>query len=68
MASVVHGGHCYTSSTLQASLVGMVHTFMAGSFISNTNHLSARIHLQQMIDFYHLALVQGDLHEDGTFV
>lgn len=65
--SVVHGGHCYATSTLPDTLVGIVHSFVVGDIITNANHLSARFHLQEMIAFYHLALVERGLDVDGTF-
>lgn len=63
--SVVHGGHLYPRATLQDSLAGIIHCFVAGNWITNTNHTVARFHLQQMIVFCHMAIVEQDIWDDG---
>ena len=57
-ATICHGGHFYSTSTLQDILWGTVHSFMDHTKITNTNHLPAAALLRQMSTFYFAGLVQ----------
>lgn len=65
--AVCEGGHFFATSTLQDTLVGIVHAFMAGNLVTNTEHASARCHLQEMIAFFHLALIRAEVEEEGEY-
>jgi hypothetical protein len=57
-ATICHGGHFYSTSTLQDTLRGTVHSFMDHSKITNTNHPAASALLRRMSTFYFAGLVQ----------
>ena len=59
VATICHGGHFYSTSTLQDILRGMVHSFMDHTKITNTNHPAAAVLLRRMSTFYFAGLVQG---------
>jgi hypothetical protein len=58
-ATICHGGHFYTTSTLQDTLRGTVHSFMDHIKITNTNHPNAAALLRRMSTFYFTGLVQN---------
>lgn len=52
-ASICHGGHFYASSTLRSSCHGILHTFIACSLLTNTEHTTAsRELLRRLLGFY----------------
>lgn len=63
--SVCHGGHFYSAYTMEDTLTAIIHSFMAGNTVTNTNHVPSRLHLQQMISLCHKALVLDDFETDG---
>ena len=63
--TIVHGGHFYSSSLMQATLRGMVHTFVLSNFISNTFHYPSRQLLRRIIIFWGLALLENHLTSQG---
>ncbi|KAF9455282.1 hypothetical protein BDZ94DRAFT_1180331 [Collybia nuda] len=57
--TICHGGHFYPTSCLQDTLFSLIHSFVAGNLVTNTEHEASRLLLRRMVQFYHLALV-GD--------
>jgi hypothetical protein len=57
-ATICHGGHFYSTSTLQDTLRASVHSFMDHSKITNTNHPPAAALLRRMSSLYFTGLVQ----------
>ena len=57
-ATICHGGHFYSTSTLQDILRGTIHGFMDHTKITNTNHPPAAALLRRMSTFYFTGLVQ----------
>jgi hypothetical protein len=64
-ATICHGGHFYSTSTLQDMLRGTVHSFMDHIKITNTNHPPAAALLRRMSTFYFAGLVQ-EVYEGET--
>lgn len=62
--AICHGGHFYAISTIQDTLFGLVHSFIAGNFVTNTDHKSSRLLLRRIAHFYYGALVLGIIDED----
>lgn len=64
-ASICHGGHFYSSSTLRSTCHGIFHTFIACSLLTNTEHTRAsRELLRRFLYFYHKAFL-SDYVVDG---
>jgi hypothetical protein len=63
--SVCRGGHFYARSTMKDTVVSLVHTFICDLFITNVDQCGSRFFLIEMINFYHSALVKGNLRADG---
>lgn len=66
VATICHGGHFYSTSTLQDMLQGTIHSFMDHKKITNTNHPPATALLRRMATFYFTGLVQ-EVFEGETF-
>jgi hypothetical protein len=58
MASIVHGGHFYCTSTMQDTLRAMIHSFVDHVKVTNTNHAPTSSLLRRMATFYYTSLVQ----------
>ena len=58
VASICHGGHFYSSSTMQDSLPGIIHSFVDHIKITNTNHPPVASLLRYMARFYHSGLIE----------
>jgi hypothetical protein len=58
--SICFGGYFYATSTMQDTAIGLMHTFIGSSLISNGTHFSTRAVLRRMALFYHKSLI---LHE-----
>ena len=56
--SICHGGHFYCSSTMQDSLLGIIHSFVDHIKITNTNHPPVASLLRYMARFYHSGLIE----------
>ncbi|KDR84716.1 hypothetical protein GALMADRAFT_46028, partial [Galerina marginata CBS 339.88] len=56
--TICSGGHYTASATIQDTMIGLIHTFMLDSFISNTNHTPTRILLCRLASFYYQGLVK----------
>lgn len=63
--TIIHGGHFYSSSLMQATLQSMIHTFVLGDFISNTFHHPSRQLLRHIVVFWGLALLEDRLTSQG---
>ena len=63
--AICHGGHFYAISTIQDTMFGLVHSFIAGNLVTNTDHITSRLLLRRMAHFYHGALVVGVIDKDG---
>lgn len=63
--AICHGGHFYSISTMQDSMFGLVHSFVAGNLVTNTDHVDSRLLLRRMAHFYHGAYVLGLIDEEG---
>jgi hypothetical protein len=55
--AVCHGGHFYSTSTLQQTLFGIVHAFIGGQVVTNTEHMPSRKLLRRMAHFFYDGLV-----------
>ena len=60
-ASICHGGHFYTMSTISDTVYGIMHTFVGSSVLTNTQHTAdSRMLLQQsMSHVYSLTVAEG---------
>jgi hypothetical protein len=56
--TICHGGHFYSSSTMQDSLAGIIHSFVDHIKITNTNHPSVASLLRYIARFYHSGLIE----------
>ncbi|KIL56676.1 hypothetical protein M378DRAFT_181892, partial [Amanita muscaria Koide BX008] len=64
-SSICQGGHFYATSTLQDTCYGIMHTFVAGGFITNTEHTQDALRiLCRMIAFYHASFVRAEKDDD----
>ena len=62
--AICHGGHFYAISTIQDTMFGLVHSFVGGNLVTNTDHISSRQLLGRMAHFYHSAFVLGIVDGD----
>ena len=62
--AICHGGHFYAISTIQDTMFGLVHSFISGNFVTNTDHPTSRKLLRRMAHFYHGAFVLGIVDKD----
>jgi hypothetical protein len=63
--TIIHGGHFYSSSLMQATLRSMIHTFVLSDFISNTFHHPSRQLLRRIVIFWGLAFLENRLTSQG---
>jgi hypothetical protein len=65
--AICYGGHFYSASTLLASVVGIIHTFIGKALLTNTHHTPSRFLLRRIVHyFHHVFVVQGgSTHESG---
>ena len=62
-SAICHGGHFYAMSTIQDTVFGIYHTFVAGRNITNTEHTEdACLLLQRLIIHIHNVLVKCSPH------
>ena len=55
---VCHGGHFYATSTMQDTVVAIIHTFICDHYITNSSNPESRLILANMLNFYHTTLVK----------
>ena len=58
LLTICHGEHFFSSSTMQDTLWGIVHSFVDHIKITNTNHPPVVLLLQYMARFYYTGLVE----------
>jgi len=63
--AVIHGGHFYSSSLIQATADSLIHTFVLSDFISNTFHHPSRQLLRRIVIFWGLGLLEKRLNPLG---
>lgn len=57
--AICMGGHFYATSTIQSSMFGIIHAFVAGLLVTNTEHPVWRNLMRRMALYYHAMLVEG---------
>ncbi|KAF8881089.1 hypothetical protein BD779DRAFT_1675586 [Infundibulicybe gibba] len=60
--AICHGGHFYATSCLQDTLYSLIHSFVAGAVVTNTEHRASRQILRRMVQFYHHVHVNDLAH------
>ncbi|KAF9521643.1 hypothetical protein CPB83DRAFT_778366 [Crepidotus variabilis] len=50
--TICHGFHFYCASTMQATLCGLIHTFVLSTFITNISHPPTRHILRRLLVFF----------------
>jgi len=63
--AICHGGHFYATSTMQDTMFGIVHSFVGPMSLTNADKPTHGIVLRRIAGFYHDALVQQRLEDDG---
>ena len=63
--TIIHGGHFYCASQMQATVESLVHTFILSNFISNTFHHPSRELLRRIVVFWALGLLQHPFSANG---
>lgn len=63
--TIIHGGHFYSSSLMQATLQSLIHTFILNTFISNTFYHPSRQLLRCIVTFWRLALLEKCITPEG---
>lgn len=59
--AICMGGHFYATSTMQSTMFGLIHSFMAGLLVTNTSHQVSRNLIRRIALFYHAMLVGGQV-------
>jgi hypothetical protein len=57
--SIALGGHFYSFSNLQDSVVGIYHCFAVDNIITNTEHPDTRVLLFRMMEYVYKFYVRG---------
>jgi len=63
--AIIHGGHFYSSSLIQATVQSLLHTFVLSDFISNTYHNPARQLLRRIVIFWGLGVLGQCIDQEG---
>ena len=63
--AIIHGGHFYSSSLMQATTQSLIHTFVLSDFISNTFHNPSRQLLRRIVTFWGLGVVGLGVDPEG---
>ncbi|CAA7270130.1 unnamed protein product [Cyclocybe aegerita] len=63
--SICHGRHFYATSTMQDTVASLIHSFVIGTYITNMSHTPSRLLLRRMMEFYHWAIVRGEVFNDA---
>ncbi|KDR76668.1 hypothetical protein GALMADRAFT_67271, partial [Galerina marginata CBS 339.88] len=62
--TICRGGHLFCFSTMQQTAAGLIHSFVAELFITNTDHSATKTVLRRMAELCHLVFVRGRLHDN----
>ncbi|KAF8881525.1 hypothetical protein CPB84DRAFT_1620616, partial [Gymnopilus junonius] len=62
--SVTMGSHFFAMSTIQDTMIGMMHTFVLEKLVTNTAHNDFLQVIRRMIVFVHGALIRNTVEED----
>ena len=65
--SICYGGHFYSTSGMQQTLAGVVHSFMLDKFITNTAHQASRQLLRRILIFYLHGLMDKKISAQGMY-
>jgi hypothetical protein len=57
--SIVLGGHFYSFSNMQDTLMGIIHCFAVDNIVTNTEHPTTRILLFRMMQYLYKFYVKG---------
>lgn len=63
--AIIHGGHFYSSSLIQATVQSLLHTFVLSNFISNTYHNPAHQLLRRIVIFWGLGILGQCIDQEG---
>ena len=63
--TIVHGGHFYLTTAMEATAAGIMHSFTMDSYLTNTVHHKSRMLLRRIIDFYRLGLLEKKIDKSG---
>src|SRR6266545_1950929 len=63
--TIIHGGHFYCASQMQATVESLVHTFILSNIILNTFHHPSRELLCRIVIFWALRLLQHPSSANG---
>lgn len=63
--TIIHGGHFYCASQMQATVESLVHTFILDRFIGNTFHNPSRELLRRVVLFWASGLLLRPLSSQG---
>lgn len=58
------GRHLYAASTIQSTVITIVHTFLLSGAVTNEDHIETRTLLYQLLVFWSMRLDKTDV--DGT--
>jgi hypothetical protein len=64
--AICHGGHFYATSTMQDTMFGIVHTFIANAVLTNAHKVTHGLILRRIAVFYHSILVGRKIQDDGA--
>lgn len=64
-SSICHGGHYYATSTIRQTCHGIMHTFVACSLLTNTEHTTASRELLRRILFFYFKAFRSNYVVDG---
>jgi hypothetical protein len=63
--TICHGGYFYVTAAMQDTMFGIVHGFIAGCVLTNTDKPGSFLILRRIAMFYHDVLVTKRLQDDG---
>lgn len=63
--TICYGGHFYATSQMQATLPSLIHSFVLGYFVTNSNHSPAWSLLRRIVLLYHYGLVEERFKATG---
>lgn len=66
--TIIHGGHFYCASQMQAIVQSLVHTFILSDFISNTFHTPSRELLRRIVIFWAVGLLLSPFSPQGIIM
>jgi hypothetical protein len=66
-SAICHGGHFYAMSTIQDTVFGLYHMFVASKRVTNTEHShDAHLLLRRMVTYLHYVLVKRGSKLDSS--